>query len=813
MSAEDYLKEREISVVTPPGTIDFSRPKWFGTFPYPYMNGPLHLGHAFTAAKVDFTARFKEMQGNNVLFPFGFHCTGSPIHAMASKLARDDPTVKAILSTSGVDDSEAGRFIDPAHWVSYFPRKGMDDMKKLHPAVDWSRSFYTTSLNPWYDSFIRWQFNKLKSLGYIEFGTRQSIVTPSDGLLCADHDRMIGEGVVPIKAHLVSMKMFGSAGRPSLSLLYLKHPDEKVLSPTSIEVDKNILWTQTHDGKLTHTRLALHLGSDDSDSGSESEPFCKLKDVIELSIKEVTPNGSWSWFERLSGFRITAATEDAGVGADVPAIITQVFVTNEQVISRTGVECVVRETEQWYIKYGDPEWKSRVKRYIEDKLETPNRLVKDQLLIAVEWLREWGFSRSPEQGLGTKIPWDDRFVIDSLSDSTIYMAYYTIAHLLTTDSLSVPPSMFTISVEELNDAFWENVFCRMPGEDVDSDVKVGQALITCLREVFRYWYPVDLRVSGKDLINNHLLMCLYNHIAIFGEELTPKTFSCNGYLTVDNVKMSKSTGNFVTLSDAISLYGLSPLRMALADAGDGLNDANFNTKNIKALSKHLTNAVKWHGEHAESYRAFWRWGSTLSGVDSILDRVFLNELIFYWKEALNAYELIRHKDALKHALFHFTDARETYEKHTKLLSLERNVQLLSIFSFMQVYLLFPIVPHVMEYVYQHFFRHSRAKYRDTVCAFAEKHSIDHGLRETCDLVDEIVSKANSTYQRLKSKPVASASASASASMGMGVTISVSAECLSAIEPFTSLIYAKITAPGKKIIELSDTTKLFAVRIN
>ena len=25
-----------------------SKPKYFGTFPYPYMNGKLHLGHAFT---------------------------------------------------------------------------------------------------------------------------------------------------------------------------------------------------------------------------------------------------------------------------------------------------------------------------------------------------------------------------------------------------------------------------------------------------------------------------------------------------------------------------------------------------------------------------------------------------------------------------------------------------------------------------------------------------------------------------------------------------------------------------------------------
>jgi leucyl-tRNA synthetase len=44
------------------------------------------------------------------------------------------------------------------------------------------------------------------------------------------------------------------------------------------------------------------------------------------------------------------------------------------------------------------------------------------------WLKEWGCSRTA--GLGTKLPWDEQFVVESLSDSTIYMAYYTVAHLL-----------------------------------------------------------------------------------------------------------------------------------------------------------------------------------------------------------------------------------------------------------------------------------------------------------------------------------------------------------------------------------------------
>ena len=42
----------------------------------------------------------------------------------------------------------------------------------------------------------------------------------------------------------------------------------------------------------------------------------------------------------------------------------------------------------------------------------------------LSWLRQWACSRS--FGLGTRLPWDEQYLIESLSDSTIYMAYYTV---------------------------------------------------------------------------------------------------------------------------------------------------------------------------------------------------------------------------------------------------------------------------------------------------------------------------------------------------------------------------------------------------
>lgn len=54
-------------------------------------------------------------------------------------------------------------------------------MQRMGVAVDWRRSFITTDHNPYYDSFIRWQFNHLKKADVIAFGKRPTIINPSDG--------------------------------------------------------------------------------------------------------------------------------------------------------------------------------------------------------------------------------------------------------------------------------------------------------------------------------------------------------------------------------------------------------------------------------------------------------------------------------------------------------------------------------------------------------------------------------------------------------------------------------------------------------
>lgn len=127
-----------------------------------------------------------------------------------------------------------------------------------------------------------------------------------------------------------------------------------------------------------------------------------------------------------------------------------------------------------------------------------------------------------------------------------------------------------------------------------SDTAVSKEQLDKMRHEFEYWYPMDLRCSGKDLIRNHLTMSLYNHAAIWEDhKMMPKSIYCNGYMVLNNEKMSKSTGNFLTMRECISKYGVDATRLTLADAGDGLDDANFDTDVANAAIMKLCVLEKW----------------------------------------------------------------------------------------------------------------------------------------------------------------------------------------------------------------------------
>ena len=106
-----------------------------------------------------------------------------------------------------IPETEIPKFTDPNHWLDFFPPLGRQDLQRFGIATDWRRSFITTSKNPYYDQFIRWQYHHLKANNKIKFGKRYTIYSESERQPCADHDRSTGEGVGPQEYTGIKIKL------------------------------------------------------------------------------------------------------------------------------------------------------------------------------------------------------------------------------------------------------------------------------------------------------------------------------------------------------------------------------------------------------------------------------------------------------------------------------------------------------------------------------------------------------------------------------------------------------------------------------
>lgn len=889
-----WAQERIFEMDAPASTEEH-QPKFMATFPYPYMNGMLHLGHGFTASKAEFAVAFQKMRGKRAIWPFGFHCTGMPIKASADKLKKEmalygcppvPPAAEAssvasaqskhskvaaktgnvklqwdIMRQVGIPEEEIPKFADPAYWMEYFPPHAIADLSGLGFHIDWRRSFITTDKNPFYDSFIRWQFNKLRAQNRIKFGKRHTIFSPLDGQPCLDHDRQSGEGVdakeyTVIKLEVASLPAsdarFDALRGQRVFLGAATLRPETMYGQTNCWVGPEIdygAYQTCREGELIicTPRAAMNMayqGLTHADKQVECLATFKGTDLIGLPLK--APNSVYPLVYVLPMFSVSASM-GTGIVTSVPSnapadfvalkelkdkeplrrkfniddsmvfpfepvpiidssnygsisaevVVKQLGIKSQNdavnlekakdlvykddfyagimsigahkgkpvqeaknairsemiesgtafvyyepeklVISRSGDECVVALTDQWYIDYGEPGWRALAEKCLAG-MNVFSEDVRHQFSSTLEWMHQWACSRS--FGLGTRLPWDPTYLIESLSDSTIYMAYYSVAHILHQGSLDGSSSPHGITPEQMSDAVWEWIFGEsdaVPVEDVARESGISGELLLRMRREFRYWYPMDLRVSGKDLVPNHLTFAIYNHVAIFPERFWPKGMRANGHLLLNSQKMSKSTGNFMTLREALAEFGADATRLALADAGDSVEDANFLRETANMGILRLYNQVEFYQEMVRDKDSL-RQGDP----DRFHDRVFQSEINRAIELTRAAYEATHYRDALKYGFFELQNARDRYRDVTSNTgSVGMNWPLICRFMEIQALLLTPITPHFCEFVWSKVLGKNTSIQQEL---FPEAGPIEHSLLESAAYLQNVAHSLRTSLQ-------------------------------------------------------------------
>ncbi|GFO96522.1 leucyl-trNA synthetase [groundwater metagenome] len=742
-----------------------ARKKYFITIPYPYLNGNLHAGHTRTFTIGDVVARYKRMLGYNVLFPMGFHATGTPIVGLAEQIQKKDPeTIRVYNQLHEIPLDVLDTIQKPEQIVEYFSREAEAAMKIIGFSIDWRRRFTTT--DPHYKKFITWQFNLLHSKNKVVRGAHPVRWCPNDENPVEDHDILRGEDATIIDYSLIKFKLDGdilpcATLRPETvfgvtnlwinpkivhvrvkangeSWIISREAYEKLrFTDKKVELIGEVRGDELIGKKVTNpvtgsSILILPASFVSPENGSGivmSVPAHAPYDYLALSdlkgvdltkygisedvssiplisLIKVPEYGKYPAVDAVKELKVKdqndpkaedatklvyrrefhggVLTETTGKysGMAVSKIkdvltrdlieqgVADVFYefSEQPVICRCGATCVIKMVEnQWFLNYSDPSWKEQVYTCLKNMNIIPPEIRVD-FENKVDWLKDKACAR--RKGLGTRLPWDNTWMIESLGDSTIYMGYYIIAKYL---------DKFT--PEQLNDEFFN--YCLL-GEGTQDEVSekagIDPDIIRSIRSDFEYWYPVDLRSSGKDLIPNHLLFFLFHHVAIFPEKYWPRAIAINGFVSLEGQKMSKSKGPILTLRSAVKEYGADVTRLYILSTAEHIQDADWRKGDVESTRKQMERFYRLAYEFITSVDA---------GEFKLIDKWMLSRLQYRIKETAEALNMMQTRRAVQNAFYLLMNDMKWYERRG---GSGARKQILNTW----VRLMAPFTPHICE---------------------------------------------------------------------------------------------------------------------
>ena len=150
------------------------------TAPFPYVNSPQHIGHLRTYATTDTYARYMRMRDFSVLYPMGFHFSGTPILGMAKRIANNESEIiNDFKDIYMVPEADIAMMKDPLYLAQYFTKEIEEGMKEAGYSIDWRRKL--TSIEPMFSKMVEWQFSKLKEKGFLTQGTHPVGWCTNDG--------------------------------------------------------------------------------------------------------------------------------------------------------------------------------------------------------------------------------------------------------------------------------------------------------------------------------------------------------------------------------------------------------------------------------------------------------------------------------------------------------------------------------------------------------------------------------------------------------------------------------------------------------
>ncbi len=561
--------------------------------PPPYINAPIHIGHAATYCYMDFFARYRRMKGFEVIFPLGLDRNGLPIEIGAEKkfgvspfkigrekfleycrklleetsLESTDTFAKLGISFSSYEktgeigsvyftDDDSYRILTQMTFIDLFKKGLVYEDTRIN---NWDSKLQTTIADSeidyedketWFND-VKW---KVKETGeeIIIGTTRPELICTCGMVIFNPEDNRynhlegktavspIFEKEVPIKSHPFAqidkgtgLVMMCSAG----DLTDIQFFREMNLTP-KIAIN--------HDGKMNEQAGFLK--------------GLKVKEAREKIIDELKKRKLMKKQEKV--------------------------LHRTPISERSKVEVEFIEMPEYYVKQLD------VKEKIKKMAGKMNFVPESSKKILNDWIDsisiDWPVSR--RRFYSTEIPlWfseDNGKKIYAVPKSGKY--YKPWKESVPKDAEVYKNGKRLGNVNDFKDVKWEGD-ARVFDTWFDSSISVLNVLRYGGDEnFFRKAYPASLRPQGKEIVRTWLYYTLLRCYYQTGEMPFEDVWIHNHILDEKGIKMSKSLGNVINPQDILKEFGAEAFRLWAATEGDlSRGDLSCSKERIKGELKTL----------------------------------------------------------------------------------------------------------------------------------------------------------------------------------------------------------------------------------
>ncbi|NLT37722.1 MAG: leucine--tRNA ligase [Methanomassiliicoccus sp.] len=256
---------------------------------------------------------------------------------------------------------------------------------------------------------------------------------------------------------------------------------------------------------------------------------------------------------------------------------------SEEVVCRCGRPVVIRKVpDQWFIDYANPSLTEDSKRHAKSMQILPQDYYVN-IQGVLDWFRERACVRQGNW-LGTRFPYDDKWIIEAISDSTLYPIYYLVSQYYNSGQLPL---------SSMTEEFFDHVYLgKGDPAQVAASTGASMEVLERIRQDVTYWYPLDINLGGKEHMTVHFPAFLMNHVAVLPEQLWPRGIFVNWYVTGKLGKISKSKGGAEPIPDAAERFGVDALRLYYANIASPFADVEWDESAIDNYSSRIDRVLR-----------------------------------------------------------------------------------------------------------------------------------------------------------------------------------------------------------------------------